>query len=132
MLGVDTNVLVRYLTGDDEAQFARVRRLIERSTEGDEALFVSLLVVQETEWVLRSRYRLTKPRIIETFSALLDTVEVAFEDEPALEEALVVWRDNHTDFSNCLIGTHNRRAGCHATATIDERARMLDSFTDAE
>ncbi|MGH8801074.1 MAG: PIN domain-containing protein [Casimicrobiaceae bacterium] len=132
MLGVDTNVLVGYLTRDDEGQFARARRLLDRSTDADEALFISLLVVQETEWVLRSRYHLTKDRIIETLSALLDIFDLAFEDEPALEEALSVWSDSNADFSDCLIGAHNRRSGCRATATFDARARVLDSFVDVE
>ena len=62
MLGLDTNVLVRYLVRDNEAQFERARRLIRR-TAAAEGVFVSLLVLQETEWVLRSRYDLSKAEI---------------------------------------------------------------------
>ena len=77
--------------------------------------------MQETEWVLRSRYRLPKAGIVAAFSALLDTTDVAFEDEPTLEEALFVWKDTPTEFSDCLISARNRRLGCRATATFDER-----------
>jgi predicted nucleic-acid-binding protein len=108
MLGLDTNVLVRYLVRDNEAQFERARRLIRR-TAAAEGVFVSLLVLQETEWVLRSRYDLSKAEIIETISALLDTTEVRFEDEPTIEETLFLWKDRVVDFSDCLIGTRNRR-----------------------
>ena len=128
MLGLDTNVLVRYLVRDDEAQFERARRLLTRATAANEALFVSLLVLQETEWVLRSRYRFSKPAIISTISALLDTSEIEFEDESAVEETLYLWKDSGSEFSDCLIGTHNRRVGCRATATFDTRAAALTSF----
>jgi predicted nucleic-acid-binding protein len=121
-------VLVRYLVRDDEAQFQRVRTLFRRVTTANERLFVSLLVLQETEWVLRRRYRLSKRKIVETMSALLDTMEIEFEDEPAVEEALFLWKDSSADFSDCLIGTHNRRAGCRATATFDARAAALGFF----
>jgi len=128
MLGLDTNVLVRYLVRDDEAQFERVLRLFRRATAADEDLFVSLLVLQETEWVLRSRYQLSKSEIIATMSALLETMEIAFEDEPAVEETLFLWKDSGADFSDCLIGVHNRRIGCRATATFDARAAALNTF----
>jgi len=60
MIGVDTNVLVRYLVRDDPAQFERARRLISREVDTREPVLVSLLVLLETEWVLRSRYDLLK------------------------------------------------------------------------
>lgn len=128
MLGLDTNVLVRYLVRDDEGQFERARQLLRRAKAADERLFVSLLVLQEMEWVLRSRYKLSRPDIAEAISALLDTVEVDFEDEGAVEETLFVWKDNAAEFSDCLIGTHNRRMGCRATATFDQRATTLGAF----
>ena len=60
MLGIDTNVLVRFLVRDDEAQFEKARRLIRREVGTGEDVFVSLMVLMETEWVLRSRYSLQK------------------------------------------------------------------------
>ena len=56
MLGIDTNVLVRFLVRDDPEQFERARRLIKREVGGGETVLISLLVLLETEWVLRSRY----------------------------------------------------------------------------
>ena len=73
MLGVDTNVLVRYLTRDDKSQYEKARRLIDRELAKGEPVLVSLLVLLETEWVLRSRYELAKEEIVTAFSALLDT-----------------------------------------------------------
>ena len=128
MLGIDTNVLVRFLVRDDEGQFERARRLIKREVGSEEDVFVSLLVLVETEWVLRSRYSLQKTEIREAISRLLDATEVQFEDEPAVEEALFIWKDSAADFADCLIGAHHRRLGCRATATFDAKAVKLPTF----
>jgi predicted nucleic-acid-binding protein len=69
MLGIDTNVLVRYLVRDDQAQYEKARRLIDRELSKGEPVLVSLLVLLETEWVLRSRYDLAKADLVATFSA---------------------------------------------------------------
>ena len=128
MLGVDTNVLVRFLVRDDEAQFEKARKLIQREVAAGRRIFVNLLVLLETEWVLRSRYGLPKGQIVDTVSGLLGAADVQFEDEPAVEEALFVWKDSTADFADCLIGAKNRRLGCRATATFDAKASKLPGF----
>lgn len=128
MLGIDTNILVRFLVRDDEAQFEKARRLIRREVVAGRRVFVSQLVLLETEWVLRSRYGLQKIEIIEAVSALLDANDVQFEDEPAIEEALFVWKDRAVGFADCLIGAQNKRLGCSATATFDMKASKLPGF----
>ena len=131
MLGIDTNVLVRFLVRDDEAQFDRARKLIKRELAAGRRIFVSQLVLLETEWVLRSRYSLAKIQIIAAVSGLLDANDLSVEDEPAVEEALFTWKDTATDFADCLIGARNRRLGCRATATFDLRAAKLPGFIAA-
>ena len=128
MLGVDTNVLVRYLVRDDETQFEKARRLIKREVAAGRGVFVSHLVLLETEWVLRSRYGLPKNLISEAISGLLDATDVRFEDVPAIEEALFTWKDANADFADCLIGARNLRLGCRATATFDAKASRLPGF----
>jgi len=128
MLGVDTNVLVRFLVRDDEIQFEKARKLFKREVAAGRSVFVSQLVLMETEWVLRSRYGLPKNLIIETVSSLLDATDVQLEDEPAIEEAIFNWRDANADFADCLIGAKNRRLGCRATATFDVKASKLPGF----
>lgn len=128
MLGIDTNVLIRYLVRDDPDQFARARRLIRREVNAGETILVSLLVLLETEWVLRSRYALAKADIVEVFSALLDAAELTFEDEPSVEEAAYTWKDSAADFADCLINARHRRLGCRATATFDEKALKVAGF----
>ncbi|MBK7742258.1 MAG: type II toxin-antitoxin system VapC family toxin [Betaproteobacteria bacterium] len=128
MLGLDTNVLVRFLVRDDEVQFERARKLIKREVAAGRRVFVSQLVLLETEWVLRSRYGLPKDLIIEAVSGLLGATDVRFEDEPAIEEALFLWKDATADFADCLIGARNRRLGCRATTTFDAKASKLPGF----
>ena len=131
MLGIDTNVLVRFLVRDDDAQFDKARKLIKREAVAGRHVFVNQLVLMETEWVLRSRYAVPKTQIIEAISGLLNATDVQFEDEPAIEEALFIWKDATADFADCLIGAKNRRMGCRATATFDVRASKLPGFMAA-
>jgi len=62
---------------------------------------------------------------MDAIAGLLDTTELELEDEPAVEEALYLWKDSAADLADCLIGSHHRRLGCRATATFDARAVKL-------
>jgi len=129
MLGIDTNVLVRFLVQDDEVQFAKARKLIKREVAAGRRFFVNQLVLMETEWVLRSRYAIPKNQIIAAISSLLEAIDIQFEDEPVIEEALFIWKEAAANFADCLIGAKNRRLGCQATATFDIKASKLPGFT---
>ena len=131
MLGIDTNVLVRFLVRDDELQFDKARKLIRREIAAGRQVLVNHLVILETEWVLRSRYCLSKIDIVAAISGLLDATEMQIEDEPTVEEALYVWKESAADFADCLIGAKNRRLGCRATATFDTKASKLPGFVMA-
>jgi predicted nucleic-acid-binding protein len=128
MLGIDTNVLVRFLVRDDEAQYEKARRLIRRELAAGRRVFVSLLVLQETEWVLRSRYGAGKAELLAVVSGLLDAGDLEIEDDATVEEALYVWKDAGAGFTDCLIGARNRRLGCMATVTFDAKAVHLPGF----
>src|SRR5580704_6224820 len=109
MLGNDTNVLVWLVVSDDVGQTRRARRLVEQALDRDELVLVSLLVLLESEWVLRSRYGFNRGSLLEIFRALLEARELSFEDEAALQEALFRWKDSACEFSDCLITVHNRQ-----------------------
>jgi len=128
MLAIDTNVLVRFLVRDDEVQFDKACRLIKREGAAGRPIFISLLVLLETEWVLCSRYGLSKKRRLAAFSGLLDADDVFLENEPAVEEALFLWKEATADFADCLIGAQHRRLGCRATASFDAKALKLPGF----
>jgi predicted nucleic-acid-binding protein len=131
MLGLDTNVLVRFLVRDDKAQYKAAVALIANEVNRGNPVLVSLLVVLETEWVLRSRYAVEKSQMLEMLSGLLSATDVECEDAASLEEALFIWRSSKADFADCLIGARNRRLGCSATATFDAKAAKLASFAYA-
>jgi predicted nucleic-acid-binding protein len=131
MLGIDTNVLVRFLVRDDQTQFEKARKLLKREVSNGRRVFINQLVLLETEWVLRSRYGLAKTLMLDTISGLLDAPDIQLEDETAVEEALFIWRDANADFADCLIGARNRRLGCRATVTFDTKASKLSGFTAA-
>ena len=128
MLGIDTNVVVRLLVEDDAEQTRRAQRLVARAFEQGEPVVVSLLVLIETEWVLRSRYEFDKDTVLHTLRKLLETRELEFEDESAVEEALFHHKDSSAGLADCLIAAHNRRLGCSATATFDAKAARLPGF----
>lgn len=131
MIGLDTNVLVRFLVRDDEDQFVRAQKLIRREAQSGTPVFVSHLVLLETEWVLRSRYKLSKTELLGAFSDLLSAVDMTFEDEHTVEEALFVWKNCPAQFADCLIGARYRTLGCSATATFDADAMKLPGFISA-
>ena len=125
MIALDTNVLIRFLVRDDEEQFERAERVIRRAARASEPVFISLLVLLETEWVLRSRYKLSKAEILSAFSELMTAMDLSFEDEHSIEEALFTWKESTAQFANCLIGARHRTLGCTATATFDAGALEL-------
>jgi predicted nucleic-acid-binding protein len=131
MIGLDTTVLVRFLVKDDQSQFERARKLIRRQASEGEGVSISLLVLLETEWVLRSRYSLGKNEIAGALSGLLDSTEVRVEDEATVERALFVWKDSAAEFADCLIGERYRELGCRATASFDVPALRLPGFIAA-
>ena len=128
MLGIDTNVLVRLIVSDDAAQTRQARRLVAETLARDEGVLVSLLVLMETEWVLRSRYGLKKGVVLDAMRQLLASRELSFEDESAVEEALYHWKDTPCGFVDCLVAAHNRRLRCRATATFDIKAHRIPGF----
>ncbi len=128
MLGIDTNVLVRFLLRDDARQFERAQQLIEQELSAGRPVFVSHLVLLETLWVLQSRYQIDKARLQDVLMALLDADNLRLEDEAAVEAALFLWKNGQTGFADCLIGSKNQRLGCSFTATFDAKAAKLPCF----
>lgn len=122
MLALDTNVLVRLLVADDAAQARRAEELIATEQLAGRPVLLSLLVLLETEWVLRSRYELPKGRIADAFSALLDTEALLIEDDEAVVRALHRWRRQNCGLADCLIAERHLSLGASATVTFDRQA----------
>jgi predicted nucleic-acid-binding protein len=125
MPGLDTNVLVRWIVDDDPRQATRVQRLFEEVREQGVPLFVPSTVMLELEWVLRSRYRSDKSTVLGAFNALLETQELEFQDEPALERALSLYRQSSADFADCMHCGQCGSAGRAPMITFDDAAARL-------
>ncbi|MEQ1600667.1 MAG: type II toxin-antitoxin system VapC family toxin [Methylophilaceae bacterium] len=122
MIGLDTNVLIRYLLRDDETQAQIAKRIIEAHEE----IVISLLTIQETEWVLRSCAKLDKLLIISLFKALLETYNIRIQAEDVLEQALLTFENCNADFSDCLMIAQYRQMGCESMVTFDQKAARID------
>ena len=103
MAALDTNILVRWLTNDDAKQCAAVARLLDKTISKGERLFVTVTVMLEVEWVLRARYHYDRQQVTAALNALLDVTELEFQTEPALEQALWLFKQTGPrDFADCL------------------------------
>ena len=124
-MAIDTNVLVRLLTRDDEAQCAAAVRLVQTAAEDGAAALISSGVLLETEWVLRSRYKLAPAEIQQAFHAVLETQELIVQEPAVLEEALELWRKRAAaDFADCM-HVANAVQNARTLATFDQGAAQL-------
>lgn len=120
MIGIDTNVLVRYLTLDDADQVERVDRLVQSALERDDPLHIDGIVLCETAWVLRTAYDMPRAKVAEALQRILDTRQFSVENRDSVRRALDAFVEGRGDFADYLIGERNRRAGCRITATFDQ------------
>lgn len=118
MIGLDTNVLVRYVTQDDPVQSPKASELIESLTTLSPG-FVSLVSVVELVWVLQSCYQSAKNDIVVILETLLRTRELTIEHAEVIWQALRRFTANNADFADCLIERCAHAAGCEYTATFD-------------
>jgi predicted nucleic-acid-binding protein len=128
MIGLDTNVLVRYLAQDDLAQSPRATELIERRLTEDNPGFISVVAMTETVWVLERAYRLSNVRIAEVIERLLQTAVLVVENEAEVFAAMTVLQESSGSFADALIGELGDRAGCSVTLTFDQKASRLRNF----
>ena len=123
MIGIETNVLVRYLTHDDPAQTAAAKRAMN-SLSLDSLGFISLIVIVELVWVLAISYRHQKRKIEEVLENLLRK-ELTIERAEVVSQAFRAFRAGRADFADYLIERCGHSAGCRFTITFDHNATTL-------
>ncbi|WP_426118655.1 PIN domain-containing protein [Pseudomonas sp. DSP3-2-2] len=121
MIGLDTNVLVRYVAQDDVKQSAIASQLIESLTVTAPG-FIAMVSVVEFVWVLQSSYQSSKSEIIAVLETLLRTRELTVENVETVWQALRRFTESNADFADCLIERSAHAAGCDHTATFDSKA----------
>jgi predicted nucleic-acid-binding protein len=124
MIGLDTNIVVRYLTHDDPAQTAKAIELFA-SLSTDSPGFLSLIALVESVWVLERSYRFTKDEIVRVVETFLRGREVVVERAELVSQALRAFNATGVDFSDCVIERCGHAAECAYTATFDRRATAV-------
>ena len=121
MIGLDTNVLVRYIMQDDPVQEALATCLLESLT-ADAPGYVPVVALVELYWVLSSCYDLDRPQLIEAVEGLLHTQVIVVENAEVVWKAVRTYRMGSADFPDCLIASVAATVGCLQTMTFDRKA----------
>ena len=122
MIGVDTNILVRYICQDDPKQCPIVDDLISEAEQRGDILFVNTVVLCELVWVLESAYGFSKVEIVQVVKGLLSARQLEIEARDDVRRASEAFAQGRGDFSDHLIGYRNRSRGCEHTVTFDRAA----------
>ncbi len=129
MRGLDTNVVVRFLTQDDPVQAEKANDLIETAAARGERLHLDVVVLCELVWVLQTAYGFDKPTVIDALDKILGAAQFSVPDRNSLRRALTAYGSGNGDFSDYAIGLRNQRAGCEDTVTFDRGLRASPLFS---
>ncbi len=121
MIGLDTNVLVRYVAQDDQEQSPKATQLVESLTSDDPG-YVSLVVLIELYWVMTSCYSATKGEVCDLLETLLRTKEIIVAKADVVWKAVRRFKEGKADLPDCLIEQDAENAGCVYTCTFDRDA----------
>jgi predicted nucleic-acid-binding protein len=122
MIGLDTNIVVRLAVRDDARQVAAIATLLERQSILNQPCLISIPVMLEAAWVLRTTYDYSKPALLSWLDALLASEQFFIADEITIREAIETFRNQKIDFADALIAAVNSEHGCTKTITFDKRA----------
>lgn len=128
MIGLDTNVLVRYIMQDDPKQSPKATKLIGALTVAAPG-FVPLVSMVELAWVLSSCYGLTRDQVVQTLELMLRTKEIVIDSADLVLKALRIFKASNADFADCLIERSASSAGCTDTMTFDVNAAKTAGMT---
>ena len=128
MIGLDTNILIRYLTQDDPIQSAKATEILERRLTRANPGFVSIVVMVEVVWVLDRAYGLTGREIATAVERLLQVEVLLIENEQEVFTAMLAVKQGRGSFADALIAELAARAGCTRTLTFDQKAQRLRGF----
>jgi predicted nucleic-acid-binding protein len=121
VIGLDTNVLVRYIAQDDHKQSPLAAQLID-DLSSDDPGFVTTVALVELVWVMQSCYSATKPEIISILEMLVRTRQLVVENVETVIKAISLFSVGKADFADCLITRSSAKAGCVRTLTFDKSA----------
>ena len=132
MIGLSTNILVRFLTQDDPIHSPRATEIIERRLTEENPGFVSIVAMVETVWVLDRAYRLAANEIAAAVERMLQTDVLVVENEQEVFSAMIALKEGQGSFADAVIAALGTRAGCSCTLTFDQKAcrPRFDTISD--
>ena len=122
MIGLDTNVIIRYLTQDDKKKAALATKLFEHKLSHKAPGFISLVVIVEVVWVLEACYNVEKKQLVEILESLLSSRQLVVERADLVRVGIKLFVDSGADFSDALVVAISNAAGCKQTVTFDKKA----------
>lgn len=128
MIGIDTNILIRFLVQDDPAQAAAARSLFDRCSAREPG-FIGREVLVETVWVLERAYGRTPAEISVALMGLLETEELVLEEAAEVATAAQAYGEGAADFADHMIAAAALRAGCQTLYTFDRKAARHNAVT---
>jgi predicted nucleic-acid-binding protein len=128
MIGLDTNILIRYLTQDDPVLSPKATAMIERELSPERPGFITVVTMAEVAWVLDRIYSLSREEIADDIERILGIDALVVERERQVFEAMMLTRRRAADFADALIGLTALRAGCSHVVTFDRKAARLPGF----
>lgn len=130
MTGIDTNILVRYITHDDPEQYRAARTFLESNCTREEPGSVNVVVLCELAWVLTSAYDATDEELASIIDQLLRTHQLRIERRDQVRSALTQFKREAAGFADCLLGQINREVGCDETVTFDQDAAEMEGWRE--
>jgi predicted nucleic-acid-binding protein len=128
MIGLDTNILVRYLAQDDPAQSPIATDIMEFRLSHDNPGFISVVAMVETVWVLDRAYGLADREIAVALERMLQADTLVIENEQQVFTATMALKEGRGSFADALIAALGDRAGCTHTLTFDKASSKLPGF----
>ncbi|MGC1485676.1 MAG: type II toxin-antitoxin system VapC family toxin [Candidatus Acidiferrum sp.] len=128
MIGLDTNILVRYLVQDDPIQSPRATEIIEKRLAAENPGFISIVVMIETVWVLDRAYGLSAVEIAAAIERILQVDVLVVEAEQQVFTAMTALQEGQGAFADAIISALGTKAGCSCTWTFDRKALRLGGF----
>ncbi len=128
MIGLDTNVVVRYLAQDDPVQSAKATEIFERRLTEREPGFISLVTMVETVWVLDTVYRLAAREIAQAVERMLQADTLVVQNEQEVFTAVAALKSGRGSFADALVGALGAWVGCGSTLTFDRKAGRVEGF----
>ncbi|NET71464.1 MAG: type II toxin-antitoxin system VapC family toxin [Sphaerospermopsis sp. SIO1G2] len=131
MIGLDTNILIRYFAQDDAKQSAKASEIIEQQLSKEHPAFIGSIVLVEMVWVLTRLYKMQPVDIMLIVKELINAVDIQLEHHEETWKAHQLVLSDNLDFSDALLGAIHHRHGCNYTLTFDRKAATSELFKAA-